>query len=89
MKKILSLALLAILATGAQAQETEQNPDNKPVFTIIKENPITSVKALRETVVKSEIGFCVARKVFKKTYPRGPTLEDLSLADLEDLEDLP
>ena len=44
MKKILSLALLAILATGAQAQESEQKPDNKPVFTIIKENPITGVK---------------------------------------------
>jgi len=44
MKKILTLALLATMAIGAQAQETEEKTDNKPVFTVIKENPITSVK---------------------------------------------
>ena len=54
MKKILSFALLAIMAVGAQASDfksatTEEekkdsvNP-NKPVFTTIKENPITSIK---------------------------------------------
>ena len=44
MKKILSLALLAMTAAGVQAQEAEQKADNKPVFTTIKENPITSMK---------------------------------------------
>ncbi len=46
MKKILSLALLATLALGTQAQEAEkqEKADNKPVFTVIKENPITSIK---------------------------------------------
>ena len=44
MKKILSIALLALFcANGAQAQE-EEKPSNKPVFTIVKELPITSVK---------------------------------------------
>ena len=45
MKKLLLLALLAIMAVGAQADEKKDsvNP-NKPVFTTIKENPITSVK---------------------------------------------
>ena len=43
MKKILSIALLALFcANGAQAQE--EKPSNKPVFTIVKELPITSVK---------------------------------------------
>ena len=42
MKKILTLALLAMMATSAMAQE-EKN-DNKPVFTTIMELPITSVK---------------------------------------------
>ena len=44
MKKIFLLALLAFVGIGAQAEETEKKPDNKPVFTVIKENPITSVK---------------------------------------------
>lgn len=46
MKKIIALALLAVVATGANAKGKKQpkvNP-NKPVFTIVKENPITSVK---------------------------------------------
>ena len=44
MRKVLSIALLSLMAMGAQAQETEQKADNKPVFTTIKECPITSVK---------------------------------------------
>ena len=43
MKKILTIALLALIATGASAQE-EKKKDNKPVFTVVKELPITSVK---------------------------------------------
>ena len=45
MKKIMTLALVAMLAMGAQAAEKKDsvNP-NKPVFTTIKELPITSVK---------------------------------------------
>ena len=43
MKKILVLALTALIATSAMAQEKKENP-NKPVFTTIKENPITSIK---------------------------------------------
>ena len=43
MKKNLFIALLAVLfASGLQAQE--ENPNKKPVFTTIKELPITSVK---------------------------------------------
>ena len=42
MKKILSIALLALLASGMQAQEEQSN--KKPVFTTVKEHPITSVK---------------------------------------------
>ena len=44
MKKTLIIALLALMGLGAQAQEAEQKKDNKPVFTVIKENPITSMK---------------------------------------------
>lgn len=46
MKKIIALALLAIVATGANAKGKKQPKvdPNKPVFTIVKENPITSVK---------------------------------------------
>ena len=45
MKKILTLALLAILATGANAAKPKKAAkSNKPVFTTIKENPITSIK---------------------------------------------
>jgi aminopeptidase C len=44
MKKLLSIALLAMLALGAQAEEKDSTKSNKPVFTTIKENPITSVK---------------------------------------------
>lgn len=45
MKKLLSLALLAMMAMGAHAQEQKDSADNKkPVFTTIKELPITSIK---------------------------------------------
>ena len=45
MKKILTLALLALLATGANAAKPKKAArSNKPVFTAIKENPITSIK---------------------------------------------
>ena len=45
MKRFLLLALVALIATGAMAQDKEkkENP-NKPVFTVIKENKITSIK---------------------------------------------
>ena len=42
MKKILLLSLMAFLTIGASAQEKKAN--NKPVFTTIKEIPITSIK---------------------------------------------
>lgn len=45
MKKILTFALLALIATGAQAAKKKEAVNkNKPVFTVIKENPITSIK---------------------------------------------
>ncbi len=46
MKKIIALALLAVVATGANAKGKKQPKvdPNKPVFTIVKENPITRVK---------------------------------------------
>jgi aminopeptidase C len=45
MKKLIALALMAVIATGAKAEEKKDsvNP-NKPVFTVIKKNPITSIK---------------------------------------------
>ena len=43
MKKILTLALFALMVTGVSAQE-ETKKDNKPVFTVVKELPITSIK---------------------------------------------
>ncbi len=45
MKKILTLALLAFMAIGVQADEAKDSAkSNKPEFTIIKQIPITSVK---------------------------------------------
>ena len=45
MKKILTLALLAVFAMSANAAKPkEAASSNKPVFTTIKENPITSIK---------------------------------------------
>lgn len=47
MRKILALALIALAVTGAEAKTSEDqsktNP-NKPVFTVVKKNPITSIK---------------------------------------------
>lgn len=45
MKKLFTLALLACIATGIDAQEKKDSTcKNKPVFTTIKENKITSIK---------------------------------------------
>ena len=44
MKKFLTLALLAVFALNANAEEKKDENKNKPVFTTIKANPITSVK---------------------------------------------
>jgi len=46
MKKILTIALTATIALSASAAKKKAAPKdaNKPVFTIIKENPITSIK---------------------------------------------
>ena len=45
MKKLFTLTLVALLAAGAQAEEAKDSvKSNKPVFTTVKENPITSVK---------------------------------------------
>lgn len=47
MKKFMTLALMALVAFGANAQEAEKKDSvnsNKPVFTTIKEIPITSIK---------------------------------------------
>ena len=43
MKKIFTLALLAVFALNANAEEKKDENKNKPVFTTIKANPITSV----------------------------------------------
>ena len=50
MKKIYSIAAMIACVTTAMAQpaataeKTDSVNNNKPVFTVIKENPITSVK---------------------------------------------
>lgn len=45
MKKVLTMSLIALMAVGANAQEKKDSVNkNKPVFTTIKENPITSIK---------------------------------------------
>ena len=46
MKKVLTLALVALMALSASAAKKKEATKNanKPVFTIIKENPITSIK---------------------------------------------
>ena len=45
MKKVFTLAMLAVMALGTQAEEKKDSTaSNKPVFTTIKENPITSIK---------------------------------------------
>ena len=45
MKKIMTLALLAMIAIGVQAEEKKDSVNkNKPVFTTIKQNPISRIK---------------------------------------------
>lgn len=46
MKKTIVLALLAVFAMSASAvtQDNKKENPNKPVFTVVKENPITSIK---------------------------------------------
>lgn len=46
MRKILAVALLALCASGASAKTNADSTknSNKPVFTVVKENPITSIK---------------------------------------------
>lgn len=46
MKKLLTLALSALIATTAAHAGKKKEPvnNNKPVFTVVKENPITSIK---------------------------------------------
>ena len=45
MKKIVIFALLTVLAASAGAQDKkEEKKDNKPIFTVVKQNPITSIK---------------------------------------------
>lgn len=44
MKKIFTLAMLAVMVASASAQTDSVAKSNKPVFTTIKENPITSIK---------------------------------------------
>ena len=45
MKKIFAFTLAALMATGVMAEEKKDSVNkNKPVFTTIKENPITSIK---------------------------------------------
>lgn len=43
MRKIIVMAAMAVLALNANAADKKDNP-NKPVFTVVKENPITSIK---------------------------------------------
>ena len=45
MKKIVIFTLLAVFASSAGAQDKkEEKKDNKPIFTVVKQNPITSIK---------------------------------------------
>lgn len=45
MKKLMTMVLMAVIATGTYAQEKKDSEkSNKPVFTTIKENKITSIK---------------------------------------------
>lgn len=44
MKKAIVLALLAVSTLGAHAEKKDSVILNKPVFTVIKKNPITSIK---------------------------------------------
>ena len=71
MKKILTLALLAFMAIGVQADEAKDSAkSNKPEFTIIKQIPITSVKDQNREILKAtgkEMDLCESF-VENKTY---------------------
>ena len=46
-KTMIVAALMALVATGANAKKAADSPEvakNKPVFTVVKQNPITSIK---------------------------------------------
>ena len=46
-KTLIAAALMALVATGASAKTATDSAaiaKNKPVFTVVKENPITSIK---------------------------------------------
>ena len=44
MKKLFTMCLLACFIAGANAQDKKETEKNVPVFTTVKENPITSIK---------------------------------------------
>ena len=44
MKKLFLMALVALVAIGTNAQDKKKENPNKPVFTVVKENKITSIK---------------------------------------------
>ena len=44
MKKLFTMCLLACFVAGANAQDKKETEKNVPVFTTVKENPITSIK---------------------------------------------
>ena len=45
MRKIVIFALLAVFAANVGAQDKkEEKKENKPIFTVVKQNPITSIK---------------------------------------------
>ena len=44
MKKLFLMALVALVAIGANAQDKKKENPNKPVFPVVKENKITSIK---------------------------------------------
>ena len=46
-KTMIVAALMALVATGANAKKAADSAEvakNKPVFTVVKQNPITSIK---------------------------------------------
>jgi hypothetical protein len=46
-KTMIVAALMALVATGANAKKVADSAEvakNKPVFTVVKQNPITSIK---------------------------------------------
>ena len=75
MKKTILLALLAVftMSAGAATQDKKKENPNKPVFTVVKENPITSIKNQNRSGTcwdYSTLSFCVAEilKATGKTY---------------------